>query len=205
MLDTVISVLLHSSLSARLAAAWCLRCIAIALPAQLVLLLDRCLERLNALKSCPEAVAGYSAATAALLGAVQHCPLGIPHSEGKVVMSLAEDLLRSAAQNSKISIQRTQGGWQLLSALNTLGPTVVNHHLPRMLLLWKCAFPQSVKELESELRRGDSFTWQVALEGRAGALFAMKNLVINCRDHLNDDVISQLLAVLSCAVGLLTL
>ncbi|XP_058254714.1 HEAT repeat-containing protein 5A isoform X3 [Hemibagrus wyckioides] len=205
MLDTVISVLLHPSLSARLAAAWCLRCIAIALPAQLVLLLDRCLERLNALKSCPEAVAGYSAAIAALLGAVQHCPLGIPHSKGKVVMGLAEDLLRSAAQNSKISIQRTQGGWLLLSALNTLGPMVVNHHLPRMLLLWKCAFPQSVKELESELRRGDSFTWQVALEGRAGALFAMKNLVISCREHLSDDVIGQLHPVLSCAVGLLTL
>lgn len=47
----------------------------------------------------------------------------------------------------------------------------MKHHLPRMLLLWKCAFPPSVKELESELRRGDSFTWQVALEGRAGALF----------------------------------
>ncbi|XP_060789898.1 HEAT repeat-containing protein 5A isoform X3 [Neoarius graeffei] len=204
MLDSVISVLLHPSLSARLAAAWCLRCIAVALPAQLVVLLERCSERLNALRSCPEAVAGYSAAIAALLGAVQHCPLGIPHSKGKVVMSLAEDLLRSAAQNSKISIQRTQGGWLLLGALNTLGPTVVKHHLPRMLLLWKCAFPPSVKELESELRRGDSFTWQVALEGRAGALFAMKNLVIHCRDHLSD-VIGRLLPILSCAVALLTL
>lgn len=39
----------------------------------------------------------------------------------QVVMDLADDLLRSAAQNSKISIQRTQGGWLLLSALNTLG------------------------------------------------------------------------------------
>lgn len=39
----------------------------------------------------------------------------------QVVMTLAEDLLRSAAQNSKISIQRTQGGWLLLSALSTLG------------------------------------------------------------------------------------
>lgn len=84
MLDSVISVLLHPSLSARLAAAWCLRCIAVALPAQLVVLLNRCSERLNALKSCPEAVAGYSAAIAALSGAVQHCPLGIPHSKGKV-------------------------------------------------------------------------------------------------------------------------
>ncbi|XP_072545928.1 HEAT repeat-containing protein 5A isoform X2 [Salminus brasiliensis] len=204
MLDTVLSVLLHSSVSARLAAAWCLRCVAVAIPAQVALLLDRCLERLNALKSCPEAVAGYSAAIAALLGAVQHCPLGIPHAKGKVVMGLAEDLLRSASQNSRISIQRTQGGWLLLSALTTLGPTVVEHHLSRMLLLWKCAFPQSVKELDSELRRGDSFTWQVTLEGRSGALCAMKNFVVNCRDLLSDDVICRLLPLLSCAVALLT-
>uniref|UniRef100_A0A671MD20 HEAT repeat-containing protein 5A n=1 Tax=Sinocyclocheilus anshuiensis TaxID=1608454 RepID=A0A671MD20_9TELE len=203
MLDTVISVLLHPSASARLAAAWCLRCVAVGNPAQVAVLLDRCAERLNALKSCPEAVAGYSAAIAALLGAVQLCPLGISHSKGKVVMTLAEDLLRSAAQNSRISVQRTQGGWLLLSALFTLGPTVMEHHLPRLLLLWKCAFPLSVKDVENELRRGDSFTWQVTLEGRAGALCAMKSLVVHCKDLLTDDVISRLLPLLSCAVALL--
>ncbi|XP_059376452.1 HEAT repeat-containing protein 5A isoform X2 [Carassius carassius] len=203
MLDTVISVLLHPSASARLAAAWCLRCVAVGMPAQVAVLLDRCAERLNALKSCPEAVAGYSAAIAALLGAVQLCPLGISHSKAKVVMTLAEDLLRSAAQNSRISIQRTQGGWLLLSALFTLGPTVMEHHLPRLLLLWKCAFPLSVKDVENELRRGDSFTWQVTLEGRAGALCAMKSLVVHCKDLLTDDVISRLLPLLSCAVALL--
>lgn len=84
MIDTVISVLLHPSVAARLTAAWCLRRIAQAMPSQLVTLLDRCSERLNALKSCPEAVAGYSAAIAALLGAVQQCPLGIPHTKDKV-------------------------------------------------------------------------------------------------------------------------
>ncbi|KAL1257930.1 hypothetical protein QQF64_011174, partial [Cirrhinus molitorella] len=203
MLDTVISILLHPSTSARLAAAWCLRCVAVGIPAQVAVLLDRCAERLNALKSCPEAVAGYSAAIAALLGAVQLCPLGISHSKGKVVMTLAEDLLRSAAQNSRISIQRTQGGWLLLSALSTLGPTVMEHHLPRLLLLWKCAFPLSVKDVENELRRGDSFTWQVTLEGRAGALCAMKSLVVHCKDLLTDDVISRLLPLLTCAVALL--
>ncbi|XP_073682977.1 HEAT repeat-containing protein 5A isoform X1 [Garra rufa] len=202
-LDNVISILLHPSASARLAAAWCLRCVAVGMPAQVAVLLDRCAERLNALKSCPEAVAGYSAAIAALLGAVQLCPLGISHSKGKVVMTLAEDLLRSAAQNSRISIQRTQGGWLLLSALSTLGPTVMEHHLPRLLLLWKCAFPLSVKDMENELRRGDSFTWQVTLEGRAGALCAMKSLVVHCKDLLTEDVISRLLPLLSCAVALL--
>ncbi len=58
----------------------------------------------------------------------------------------------------------------VLSDIFIQGPTVMEHHLPRLLLLWKCAFPLSVKDVENELRRGDSFTWQVTLEGRAGAL-----------------------------------
>lgn len=82
------SVLLHPSMAARLAAAWCLRCVAVALPNQLTPLLDRCAERINALKSSPEAVSGYSFAIAALLGAVHQCPLGIPHSKGKVCVCI---------------------------------------------------------------------------------------------------------------------
>lgn len=60
----------------------------------------------------------------------------------------------------------------LLSRVSVLfsGPSVVKGHLPRMLLLWRNAFPRSSKELESEKARGDAFTWQVTLEGRAGAL-----------------------------------
>lgn len=57
--------------------------------------------------------------------------------------------------------------WQLPTFT---GPAVVQHHLPRMLLLWKCIFPSSPKDLETENTRGDAFTWQVTLEGRAGAL-----------------------------------
>uniref|UniRef100_A0A674IKS9 HEAT repeat-containing protein 5B n=1 Tax=Terrapene triunguis TaxID=2587831 RepID=A0A674IKS9_9SAUR len=169
LLETVTSVLLHPSMAARLAAAWCLRCVAVALPFQLTPFLDRCAERLNNLKTSPEAVSGYSFAMAALLGGVHQCPLGIPHAKGKVI-SIAEDLLRTAAQNSRLSLQRTQAGWLLLGALMTLGPSVVRYHLPKMLLLWRNVFPRSLKELEAEKARGDSFTWQVTLEGRAGAL-----------------------------------
>ncbi|KAM7403791.1 hypothetical protein PAMA_004293 [Pampus argenteus] len=204
LLDTVISVLLHPVASARLAAAWCLRCIAVAMPSQCSLLLDRCAERLVALKSSPEAVAGYGAAVAALVAAVQHCPLGIPHTKGKVVLGLAEDLLRSASQNSRISLQRTQASWLLLSSLITLGPAVVEHHLSRLLLLWRCVFPASLREQEMELRRGDYFTWQVTLEGRAGALCAMKNLLLHCRELVTKDIMSRLLTPLACAVALLT-
>uniref|UniRef100_A0A4W4FK45 HEAT repeat-containing protein 5A n=1 Tax=Electrophorus electricus TaxID=8005 RepID=A0A4W4FK45_ELEEL len=175
LLETVSSVLLHPSMAARLAAAWCLRCVAVALPYQLTPLLERCAERINSLKSSPEAVSGYSFALAALLGGVHQCPLGIPHSKGKMVVSIAEDLLRSAAQNSRLSLHRTQAGWLLLGALMTLGSSLVRYHLPKMLLLWRNVFPRSQKELEAEKARGDSFTWQVTLEGRAGALCGNPN------------------------------
>ncbi|XP_077796983.1 HEAT repeat-containing protein 5A isoform X11 [Macaca mulatta] len=204
LLDSILSVTLHPSISVRLAAAWCLHCIAVALPSYLTPLLDCCLERLTGHKSSPEAVTGFSFAVAALLGAVKHCPLGIPHGKGKIIMTLAEDLLCSAAQNSRLSAQRTQAGWLLIAALMTLGPAVVSHHLARVLLLWKCVFPASPKDLETEKSRGDSFTWQVTLEGRAGALCAIKSFVSHCGDLLTEEVIQRLLPPLPCAVDLLT-
>lgn len=57
-----------------------------------------------------------------------------------------------------------------------LGPSLVRYHLPKMLLLWRNVFPRSQKELEAEKARGDSFTWQVTLEGRAGALCGKQTL-----------------------------
>uniref|UniRef100_A0A8C3CWG7 HEAT repeat-containing protein 5B n=1 Tax=Cairina moschata TaxID=8855 RepID=A0A8C3CWG7_CAIMO len=203
LLETVTSVLLHPSMAARLAAAWCLRCVAVALPFQLTPFLDRCAERLNNLKTSPEAVSGYSFAMAALLGGVHQCPLGIPHAKGKMVVSIAEDLLRTAAQNSRLSLQRTQAGWLLLGALMTLGPSVVRYHLPKMLLLWRNVFPRSLKELEAEKARGDSFTWQVTLEGRAGALCAMRSFVAHCPELLTEDVIRKLMTPIECAMTMI--
>ncbi|XP_013861387.1 HEAT repeat-containing protein 5B isoform X1 [Austrofundulus limnaeus] len=204
LLETVTSVLLHPSMAARLAAAWCLRCVAVALPYQLSPLLDRCAERINNLKSSPEAVSGYSFAMAALLGGVHQCPLGIPHSKGKLVVSIAEDLLRTAAQNSRLSLQRTQAGWLLLGALMTLGSALVRYHLPKMLLLWRNVFPRSQKELEAEKARGDSFTWQVTLEGRAGALCAMRSFVAHCPELLTEDVIRRLMTPIECAMTMMS-
>uniref|UniRef100_A0A674NIR2 HEAT repeat-containing protein 5B n=1 Tax=Takifugu rubripes TaxID=31033 RepID=A0A674NIR2_TAKRU len=203
LLETVTSVLLHPSMAARLAAAWCLRCVAVALPYQLTPLLDRCAERINNLKSSPEAVSGYSFAMAALLGGVHQCPLGLPHSKGKLVVSIAEDLLRTAAQNSRLSLQRTQAGWLLLGALMTLGPSLVRYHLPKMLLLWRNVFPRSPKELEAEKARGDAFTWQVTLEGRAGALCAMRSFVAHCPELLTEDVIRRLMTPIECAMTMI--
>lgn len=202
--ETVVSVLLHSSLAVRLAAAWCLRCLSIAVPSKLMPLLDRCMDRSDTLKTSPEAISGYTAAIASLLGAARHTPLGIPHNRGKMVFNVAEDLLRCASQNSRLSLQRTQAGWLLIGAVLTLGPSVVRGLLPRLLLIWKNSFPRSAKELESEKVRGDAFTWQLTLEGRAGALSAMASFLLHCKELVTEEVIRRLLTPVESALIMLT-
>lgn len=85
-----------------------------------------------------------------------------------------------------------------------IGVAVVRGLLPRMLLLWRNSFPRSNKELESEKARGDAFTWQVTLEGRAGALSAMHSFLLHCPDLLNDDITRRLLTPIESALAMLT-
>ncbi|QQP56837.1 Uncharacterized protein FKW44_001638, partial [Caligus rogercresseyi] len=169
----------------RLAASWCLRCLTIAVPSILTPTIDKCLEDLEALKTSPEAISGYSSALAALLGSVRHTPLGIPHTRGK-------ELLRTASQNSRLSRERTQAGWTLIGAIMTLGSSVVKGLLPRMMLLWRNAFPRSLKELDSEKARGDSFTWKISLEARAGALTTIHSFLQDIRRRISVPVESAL-------------
>ncbi|XP_059611858.1 HEAT repeat-containing protein 5B isoform X2 [Phlebotomus argentipes] len=185
--DATCAVLIHPCLAARLAAAWCLRCICVAVPSQITPLIDRFIDAMENMRSSPEAISGYSSALAAVLGSVRFSPLGIPHTKGKVVFNTAEELLRTASQNSRLSLARTQAGWLLIGAIMTLGAPVVKGVLPRVRLLWRNSFPKSENELESEKARGDAFTWQVTLEGRAGALSVMHSFLLHCPELLMTD------------------
>ena len=245
-IDCAIAVLLHPSQAARLAAAWSLQSMATAVPWHFTLLidkylmisspvdslpsrvyfLDRCVDALENLRSTPNAVAGYSAALAALIGGVSSSPLAMPHNEarGEIVFDTAEELLRSASQNNRLDTQRTQAGWLLIGAVMTLGNflhnfflgmlsylervpgvSVVSSLVPRMLLLWRNSFPRSAKELESEKARGDAFTWHVALEGRAGALSSICSFLRHCPQLASGvDLTKRLMELLDAAVSMLT-
>lgn len=99
-----------------------------AVPSQITPLIDRFVEAIETHRSAPEAISGYSAALAAVLGSVRLSPLGIPHTKGKIVFNTAEELLRSASQNSRLSLNRTQAGWLLIGAIMTLGNiNSINH------------------------------------------------------------------------------
>lgn len=76
--------------------------------------------------------------------------------------------------------------------------------LPRMLLLWRNSFPKSSKDLESEKARGDAFTWQVTLEGRAGALSSIHSFLLHCPDLVTDEIINRLLVPIESALAMMT-
>lgn len=202
-IDAICAVLVHPCLAARLAAAWCLRCVCVAVPSQITPLIDRFLDAIEKMRSSPDAISGYCGALAAVVGSVKHSPLGIPHTKGKIIFNTAEELLRTASQNSRLSLNRTQSGWLLIGSIMTLGVPVVKGLLPRMLLLWRNAFPRSTKELESEKARGDAFTWQVTLEGRAGALSVMHSFLLNCNELVTDDITRRLLTPIESALAML--
>lgn len=73
-----------------------------------------------------------------------------------------------------------------------------------MLLLWRNAFPRSVKELESEKATGDAFTWQVCLEGRSGALATIQSFLMHCSELATEDVVRRVLPSLECALSMTT-
>ncbi|BHF58151.1 HEAT repeat-containing protein 5B [Sparganum proliferum] len=195
----------HASLAVRVAAAATIRQLAIALPSQRVPLMDRCITGLQSQSTCPEALLGYSFALAGLVAGVRLGGLGIPRAKAKAVFLLGEDLLRAANQNSRLTSVRTQAGWLLIGAYMVLGPTAVRQHLPRMILLWRNAFPRSARELEAEKQRGDAFTWQVTLEARAGALCSIQAFLEYCAPAMSsENVTRRLLPTLECALNLLS-
>jgi hypothetical protein len=190
----------------RYAGAWCLACIGRAVPSQLTVLIDTCTDKLEkAGASSPEAVSGFACAISSLVASAQYTPLGVPHTRGKLLFNVAEELLRSANQNPRLSLPRTHGGWMVIGAIMTLGVPVVRGLLPRMMLLWRNSFPRSVNELESEKARGDAFTWQVTLEGRSGALAALYSFVYHFPQLAAEpDTTRRILAPVESALGMLT-
>lgn len=193
----------HPCSSVRLASAWCFRCLCAGVPSQLTPQFERSQEMLDSLRNNSDAIHGHSCVLSALLGTVRHTVLGIPHNKAKMVFNIAEDLLRTASQNSRLSMTRTQAGWQIMGAVCTLGPSSIKSLLPRLLLLFKNCFPRNTKELESEKERGDAFTWQVTLENRAGALSAMSSLLVYCPKLISDDVRRRLFTPIESALTML--
>uniref|UniRef100_A0A915D0I2 HEAT repeat-containing protein 5B n=1 Tax=Ditylenchus dipsaci TaxID=166011 RepID=A0A915D0I2_9BILA len=198
-MEPVFGCLLHPINVTRVAAAWCLRNITLAVPSQSTPLIDRCVNRLEHMKKSPEAVSGFSLALASLLAASRESELGIPFCKSRQVFTAAEDMIKTATQSPKLAQRKINAGWLLVSAVISLGSPFVRHNVGRLLMLWKYSFPRSVDEAKAEKQRGDTFTWESTLESRAGALASMEAFINYCPELATEDIIKKmLLAVETC-------
>uniref|UniRef100_A0A0R3S5B1 HEAT repeat-containing protein 5B n=1 Tax=Elaeophora elaphi TaxID=1147741 RepID=A0A0R3S5B1_9BILA len=199
-MEPVFACLLHPVQAARIAASWCLRCVTVSVPSQLTPLIDRCINRLEHMKSCGDAISGYSFALSALLVSSMECKLGIPHAKSRQVFTVAEDMIRTASQASSLAQVKSQAGWILVAAVLKLGGTTVQDCIGRLLPLWKNSFPRSAKEAEAEKNRGDAFTWLCTLEARAGALTSMAMFVEYCSNLMTDHTIRTIVQAVECSL-----
>ena len=184
LVERIFAALMYPNSAVKCASAWCLRTIASALPAMMTPLLDMCMDRLSLIRQPSDALVGYGYACAALLGAVNECPLGVPNLMPKLAFNIGEELLRTANQSTNLSLaeQKTSIGWLLLGAFMIMGSSLVRKHLSRLKKLWTLTFPSSLEQLEAEKKRGDSQTWQLSLESRTGALATMHSFLVNCAE-----------------------
>ncbi|CAH8529433.1 unnamed protein product [Dicrocoelium dendriticum] len=205
LIDLLCTALIHPIASVRFAAAKCLRQLVVVLPHQRVPTLDGCISSLRqAQRSNGDSILGYGGAIGAILSGATVDVLGVPSDRASQIFSLAEELLREANQNSRLTLSRTQAGWTMLASYLSLGPDQVRPRLPQLLLFWRNAFPRSVQELEAEKQRGDAFTWQVVLEARAGALCSIQVFLEYCSPLLHtEDVINRLLAPIESALNMI--
>uniref|UniRef100_F1KQ33 HEAT repeat-containing protein 5B n=1 Tax=Ascaris suum TaxID=6253 RepID=F1KQ33_ASCSU len=203
-MEPVFACLLHPVQATRVTAAWCLRCATVSVPSQLTPLIDRCISRLEHMKACGDAISGYSLALAALLAGSSDCKLGIPHGKSKQVFAVAEDLIKTASQASRLAQVKMQAGWMLVAAVLKLSRSSAQSCLPRLLVLWKSSFPRSIKEAEAEKNRGDAFTWMCTLEARAGALGSMAVFTEYCPSLLSDDVIRKIIQPVECSLVMIS-
>ncbi|CAD5231280.1 unnamed protein product [Bursaphelenchus xylophilus] len=203
--EPVFACLLHPFKVVRLSAAYCLRSAIRAVPHLATPLIDRCLNRLEHLRHSSIAVSGYATCLAALCAGSLHTELGIPFQKVRTVFQTAEDLIKTAAQSSKLALDKTQSGWLLTTALISMGPPYIKHSLNKLVMLWKCSFPRSVDEAKGEKGRGDTFIWECILESRAGALGSMEAFVLHCQELMTEDITKRIIQCIETTLATMAL
>jgi hypothetical protein len=120
-LEPVFACLIHPIYGTQIAAAWCLRCILLSVPILGSSLVDRCLNRLEYMKKSPEALNGCSFAISAILVELQGSITSVSYSKCQQVFSIAEQMLKTATQNTRLVQRKISSGWLLICSLTSLG------------------------------------------------------------------------------------
>lgn len=97
------------------------RSIVSVLPTLAPILIDRCLNRLEYMKKSNEALDGCSLALAGIISELKGTSSHVSFNKCQQIFSLAETMLKSSAQNARLTQTKISSGWTLISAIFYLG------------------------------------------------------------------------------------
>jgi hypothetical protein len=196
--ETLISTLMHPDVNVKIVGAWCLRCMAVAIPSMMSSLLDCCTHRISGIKNSNDVILGYGYACASLLGGLQLCPLGVPQIKIKILFNIAEELLNTTSQNIKLSLNKISIGWLLLGTFMTVGANVVKKYLPRFVLLWKNSISSALRSFDNDQTNGSDYL-QITLEHRTGALASISSFLSNCNEIIDLSILKRIVLIIKSA------
>jgi hypothetical protein len=190
---------MHPDAHVKIVGAWCLRCVAIAMPNMMSFLLDCCTNRISGIKNSNDVILGYGYACASLLGGLQLCPLGVPQVKIKILFNIAEELLQTtSSQNIKLSLSKISVGWLLLGTFTTVGVNVVKKYLPRFVLLWKNSISSALRSFDNDQTNGADYL-HITLEHRTGALSSISSFLSNCNEAIDSSIIKRIVLIIKSA------
>lgn len=111
----------HVTCCVRLSGSWCFHCIGLALPSQLMVLIDYVVAKIRGVRGSADALLGYTYALSALLSTAQHNELGVPSNKAFEVFQLGQELVSTKLDGGNLAVASVEGGWALIGAYLTLG------------------------------------------------------------------------------------
>lgn len=203
-IDPLAILLAHPAHSVNLSLSWCLRCLCIALPDQLMRLINKTVTLLQR-DSGPtqidrienlDRIINYGNALASLICVFPKRPLFVSYESAGIVFGIATQLVKSSTSNKESALGAAQSvvAWSLIGALMTLGTDFVRVHLSQLLLIWKSCFPKP--NLKGSTSRTE-LEWNSFLISKYSALSALCSFLTFNQELVTADVSKRVVVLLN--------
>ncbi|KAJ3394255.1 hypothetical protein HDU80_010574 [Chytriomyces hyalinus] len=160
-----------------------------------------------------ERLVGYGNSLSAVISSARVHPIHASFESLAVVFGISTQLVKAAttpstsnaAKDTKIACAQIQIAWSLLTAMTTLGPSIMSVHMSQLLLLWKPVFPKLLPKESSE----NESQLLLSLVTRDGALASIHAfLEFNCGKDggalVTVDVVKRIVVLLNNALSIST-
>ena len=211
-IDPLAILLAHPSQSVNLSLSWCLRCLCISLPDQLMRLINKTVTLLQR-DSGPtqidrienlDRIVNYGNALASLICVFPKRPLFVSYESAGTVFGIATQLVKSSTSSKESALGAAQSivAWTLIGALMTLGTDFVKVHLSQLLLIWKSCF---AKPNSKGSTSRTELEWNSFLISKYSALSALCSFLKFNQELVTADVSKRVVVLLNNMMATLSL